>query len=99
MHAAVIQCDLRMLAAPREREYAGRVLAARLGTLPGFVAFVALDAEAEAGMVTALCICESAASAGEAQRLILQWHADACGDAGIALREIGSGAVIAQRGL
>src|SRR5437879_9747793 len=75
MYATIIRSDLRALASSAERGRTGRSLAAALGALPGFVAFVALDADAEAaGFVVALCIVEDRASLAAAQRLTAAWH-------------------------
>ena len=69
MYATIIRCDLRALASTAERGRTGRSLAAALGVLRGFVALVALDADAEAaGIVVALCIVEDRASLAAAQR-------------------------------
>src|SRR5258708_39001433 len=81
MCATIIRCDLRAIASPAERGRTGRSLAAALGALPGFVAFVALDAEGEAGTVAALCIVEDRASLVGAQRRTAEWHTETCGAA------------------
>jgi hypothetical protein len=99
MYATIIRCDLRALASSAERGRTGRSLAAALGALPGFVAFVALEAGDEAGAVAALCIVEDRASLAAAQRRIAQWHPEASGAAEGGVEEINAGAVIAQRGL
>jgi hypothetical protein len=100
MYATIIRCDLRAIASTAARGRTGRSLAVALGALPGFVAFVALDADAEAaGFVVALCIVEDRASLAAAQRLTAQWHTDTSGAAESGLEELGAGAVIAQRGL
>lgn len=99
MYATIIRSDMRALASSAERGRTGRSLAAALGALPGFVAFVALDAEGETGTVAALCIVEDWASLTAVQRRIAQWHTEACGGGAGGLEELGAGAVIAQRGL
>jgi hypothetical protein len=99
MFATIIRSDMRALASPAERGRTGRSLATALGALPGFVAFVALDAEGEAGAVAALCIVEDRASLAAAQHRIAQWHTETCGAAEGGVEELGAGAVIAQRGL
>jgi hypothetical protein len=99
MYATIIRCDLRALASSAERGRTGRSLAAAVGALPGFVAFVALEAEGGAGAVAALCIVEDRASLAAVRRQIAHWHTESCGAAADELEEIGAGAVIAQRGL
>ena len=99
MYATIIRYDLRALASSAERGRTGRSLAAALGALPGFVAFVALEAEGEAGAVAALCIVEDRASLVAAQRRTAAWHTEAAGAAGGGVEEVGAGAVIALRGL
>jgi hypothetical protein len=91
MFATMIRCDLC--------GQTGRTLAKALSALPGFVAFVALDAEGEGRRAAALCIMEDRASLAAARRRIAEWHANACGTAAGGLEEVGAGAVIAQRGL
>jgi hypothetical protein len=99
MYAIIIECDMHAIASSDGRGQMERALATALGALPGFVAFVAFDADVDAGMVAALCLCDGPASLAAVQRLIAQWHAETFGAAEDALREIGKGAVIAQKGL
>jgi hypothetical protein len=99
MYATIIRCDLRGIEPSHARGQAGRTLATALSALPGFLAFVALDAEDAAGMVAVLCIVEDRASLAAARRVTARWQQDAVGMAAGGVEELGAGAVIAQRGL
>lgn len=72
MHAAMFQLDLGDGAGSRERGRSVRAMAAALGTLPGFVAFLAL--EAEDGSVGGLCIFTDAAALERAQQHVADWQ-------------------------
>ena len=45
MYATMVQCAMPGVASPHARGRLGRTLAAALGALPGFVAFVAFDGD------------------------------------------------------
>jgi hypothetical protein len=99
MYATIVHCDMRTLPTADARGQKGRTLATGLGALPGFVAFVALDAVEETGMVTALCIVENRASLEAAHRHVAQWYVDTFGASGTGVAEVRAGVVIAQKGL
>jgi hypothetical protein len=101
MHAT-FWCATPGDAAPAHPRLAARALVTRLSALPGFVAYVALAGEGGSA-ITALCICEDAASLAAANGLIAAWGAtqdvgeNTGREAGPAL--VRSGTVIAQWGL
>jgi hypothetical protein len=49
MYATILRCDLRALASADARRKSGRILTTALAAPPGFIAFVALDAEGNRG--------------------------------------------------
>ena len=97
MYATMVQCAMCVAASPHARGRLGRTLATALGTLPGFVAFVAFDGDA--GAVTALCLFEDHLSMADAQRVIARWQRDALATGEIDLRYLCAGDVIVQKGL
>ena len=97
MYAAMFPLDLGGQASSRERGQHGRALASELAALPGFVAFIAL--EAEDGAVRCLCICADAATLTEAQEFALAWQGEHS-DASIAsIPSCFRGRIIVQHGL
>jgi hypothetical protein len=99
MYATIIHCDMHAIASAHARGQMGRTLATALAALPGFIAFVALDADTVTGAVAALCIFEEQTSIAPAARVIAQWQHDALGAGAAAIQHLGTGAVIAQKGL
>lgn len=99
MYATIVRCDLHTRMCAGARRQHGRALAKALAALPGFVAFVALDVDADAGMVAALCIFEEQASMAAADGVIAEWQQEHGGAAGSGMEHLGAGAVIAQKGL
>lgn len=99
MYATMIQCDMHAIASSEERGRTGRTLGTALAALPGFVAFVALDAEGEAGTVAALCIFEERAGVEGAHGVIAQWQRQYPATVGTGIRHLGAGVVIVQNGL
>jgi hypothetical protein len=99
VYATIVQCEIPALASADARGRIGRALANALDALPGFVAFVALDADAETATMAALCVFEEQGSIAAAERVIAQWQHEHLGDATAAARYLGAGAVIAQKGL
>jgi hypothetical protein len=99
MYATIVMCELRNGTAALGHEQAGRTLTAALAALPGFVAFVALDTDAMAGTVTAVCLVEERAGLADAERVIAQWQREQGATRGSDMRRVGAGEVIAQRGL
>jgi hypothetical protein len=97
MYATIIHCDIPAGVSPAERSQGARTLATALGALPGFVAFVALAADA--GAVAVLCICEDASSMAAANRLAAEWHRAHLGAIGASHTALCTGEVIAQKGL
>ena len=97
MYATMVQCAMPEVASPHARGRLGRTLAAALGALPGFVAFVAFDGDA--GAVTALCLFEDRPSMEAAQPVIARWQRDGPGAGVTDLHYLRAGAVIVQRGL
>jgi len=99
MYATIVLCELHSGAADLAHGPAWRTLTAALAALPGFVAFVALEMDAGAGTVAALCLVEEHAGLAEAERVIAQWQREqvAAGESGV--RRLGKGEVIAQQGL
>jgi hypothetical protein len=99
MYATIVQCDMHAIASSEERGRMGRTLGTALAGLPGFVAFVALDTEGEAGTVAALCIVEERAAMAAVDHAIAQWQRDFPATVGTGIRRLGAGTVIAQKGL
>lgn len=97
MHATIIECDMHTIASSHERGRAGRNLATFLSEIPGFVAFVALDADA--GRVAALCIFEDPAGTEAAGRTIEAWQREHRDIVGADSRRFATGEVIVQKGL
>jgi hypothetical protein len=98
MYATVVQCDMHTIDSSHERGQVGRILATRLSEIAGFVAFVALDIDAVAGSVAALCIFEDRAGITAADDAIEQWQRE-YPVVGTGIQRHGAGAVIAQKGL
>jgi len=99
MYATMIQCDMHAIDSSEERGRTGRLLGTTLAALPSFVAFVALDAEGEAGTVAALCIFEDRAGVEGANCVIAQWQREYPATVGSGIRQLGAGVVIVQKGL
>ncbi len=99
MYASVVQCDMQAVDSTLERRQLWRILASRLGALPGFVAFVALDSDAVTGRAAALCIFEDPDGAATADRAVELWHKEYPTTIGTGIQRIGAGAVIVQKGL
>lgn len=97
MYATMLQCAMPAIASSHARGRLGRTLATALSALPGFVAFVAFDGEAE--VVTALCLFEDHQSMVAAQPVIAQWQRGDPGAAETDLRYIRAGEVIVQKGM
>jgi hypothetical protein len=108
MHASMFSLDLGSSAASRNRAQRGRALAAALAALPGFVAFIAI--EAQDGTVTGLCICVDAEALEVARRKAVDWQREVGGaihsepahgvriQDPIAMGALVTGEVIVQRG-
>lgn len=96
MYACIQRCFPQLVPA-EDRPAASRALAAKLGTLPGFVAHVLL--EEPDGTCTAVSVYEDQDSLAEARQLITTWFTCDAAPAGIVLPVIAAGEVIAQRGL
>lgn len=99
MYATIVHCELQNGTATLAHGQAGRTLTAALAALPGFVAFVALEMDAAAGTVTAVCLVEERAGLAEAERVIAQWQREQGATVGGDVRRLGAGEVIAQQGL
>jgi hypothetical protein len=99
MYATIVRCEPRNGTAALAHGQAGRTLIAALAALPGFVAFVALEMDAGAGTVTAVCLVEERAGLAEAERVIAQWQGEEGATEGRGIQRLGAGEVIAQRGL
>ena len=99
MYATIVEYDMHAFATSHERGQAGRVLATLLGEIPGFVVFIALDGDADAGTVAALCIFEDLGGIDEADHISDQWQQEHLGTVGAGIRRLGAGAVIVQKGL
>lgn len=97
MYATMVQCAMPGVASSQARGRLGRTLAAALGPLPGFVAFVAFDGDL--GVVTTLCLFEDRPSMVAAQPVIVRWQQDNAGAGGTELRSLCAGEVIVQKGL
>ena len=72
MHASMFNLDLGVCATTRDRARRGRSLAAELAGLPGFIAFIAI--EAEDGSATGLCICVDEEASEIARQQVENWH-------------------------
>ena len=72
MHAALFNLDLGVRLASSERARRGRSLAAALAILPGFVAFIAI--EADDGTTTGLCICVNLDALEIARQHVQEWQ-------------------------
>jgi hypothetical protein len=99
MFATIVQCDMRAIASSHERGDLGRILATRLSVLPGFVTFVALDADAETGRVAALCIFDDRAGLEAAEHAIDTWQQEYASAISAGILRFGTGPVIVQKGL
>jgi hypothetical protein len=97
MYAAVVRVDLPELTPSDERARAARGLATQLSTLLGFLAFVAL--EATATQIAVVAIFEDRLSLDAAQPHVTEWHARHFGGAGAGIHWLGTGEIIAQKGL
>lgn len=104
MYASLFHLDLGSDASSRERDRSGRALATALASVPGFLAFLAL--ETADGGVTGLCICEEAMMLGAVQQVAEEWQRARAGTdtgtrtstGGEPLRPLLTGEVIVQRG-
>lgn len=99
MYATIIKYDMHAFATSHERGQAGRVLATLLSEIPGFVAFIAFDVDADAGRVIAVCIFEDLGAIHLAGQIIGGWQQERHGTVGTCMQRLGTGAVIAQKGL
>jgi hypothetical protein len=99
MYSTIVQCDLRNLTSAPIHGHAGRALSTALAALPGFLAFVAIESDVEAGRFITICLVEERAGVEEAERVIAQWQREHVSAVGCNLRRLGAGEVIAQRGL
>lgn len=77
MHASMFNLDLGVCATTRDRARRGRSLAATLADLPGFVAFIVL--EAEDGTATGLCICVDTNALESVHQKVEDWQHDVGG--------------------
>ncbi len=97
MHASMFHIDLEGRASSRDRDQSGRALATVLGAVPGFVAFIAL--EAEDGTVGGLCIGVDAGTLEGMRQVMEAWQRER-GQANVSnFQPLISGEVIVQRGL
>jgi hypothetical protein len=99
MYATMVRCDLGDHASGEGRWRTVRSLATALGTLPGFVAVVAIETDPAAGAMTAVILVEHQAGLAAAERVITQWQGAQDAPVGRSVQCLGSGEVIAQRGL
>jgi hypothetical protein len=99
MYATVMQCDLGAYSSVAACERAARDLATALAALPGFVAFVAIETDSAAGVVTAVYLDEEHAGLAAAERVIAHWHGQEGAMDGGGFKCLGAGEVTAQRGL
>jgi hypothetical protein len=97
VYATMVQCAMPGVASPHARGRLGRTLAAALGALPGFVAFVAFDGDL--GVVAALCLFEDHPSMDAAQHVIARWQRDEPGAGETEVRYLCAGEVIVQKGI
>lgn len=97
MYAAMFPLLLDGEASSRARGQHGRALASALAVLPGFVAFIAL--EAEDGAVRGLCICADDATLTEAQEFALEWQGEHDDTAVSPIPACIRGRIIVQHGL
>lgn len=95
MYATVFRVDLHAISAFQDRVEAGRSLSTTLGTLPGFVAFMALESQQQE--MVGLCVCEDLPSIDEAIGLANQWQRTHAGSLESTLQPISTGRVITQR--
>jgi hypothetical protein len=94
---ATIRRHLEEAALPGARASAGRALAARLGALPGFVAYLLL--EGPDGGCVAVCLFEDRGGLEDAERLAAAWRATDGASPWAELVDLATGEVIVQRGL
>ena len=99
MYATIVEYDMHAGSSSHERGRVGRTLATLLGDIPGFVAFVALDVDAGAGRVAALCIFEHLGGIDSADHVINQWQQEHHGAVAAGIQRVGTGEVIVQKGL
>ncbi len=99
MYATIVQTAMHTLCSADACGRTGRTLANALAALPGFVVFVALDADTASGTVAMLCIFAEQASIAAAEEVIAQWQGDAHAAVGHSIQRLGAGTVIAQKGL
>lgn len=95
MYATVFRVDLHAISAFQDRVEAGRSLSTTLGTLPGFVAFMALESQQQE--MVGLCVCEDLSSIDEAIGLASQWQHTHTDSPVSEIQPISTGRVIAQR--
>jgi len=113
MYASMFSLDLGSRATSQDRARRGRSLAAALAVLPGFVAFIAI--EAQDGSVTGLGICVDAQALEIALQKVVDWQSEQSGHPhfhekpipsiqaqnsapGFAIELLAAGEVIVQRG-
>lgn len=99
MYATIFQTTFDPPESADARGRTGRALATTLASLPGFLAFIALDSDPSAGAVTVLCLFDRQASIAAAEGAIARWQQDAQASSRACIRRLGAGAVIAQKGL
>ena len=99
MYATIVECDMEAVTSSHDRGRLGRILASRLSSLPGFVAFIALDANADKGRVAGLCIFEDGSGMVAAENAFDEWQREYATSIGGGIQRLGSGAVIVQKGL
>jgi len=100
MYASIFRLDLGSDLSPRDRWKSGRALASALDGLPGFVAFIAL--EAEDGVLAGLCVCVDAESLEEVRETAEAWQRRRAGQTlpppCSSIQPLIAGEVIVQRG-
>jgi hypothetical protein len=99
MYATIVRCEMHHRSAARADGRAGRTLTTALAALPGFVAVVAIETDAEAGTATAVCLMEEHAGLAAAERVIAQWQQAHVATGKRDVQRMGAGEVIAQWGL
>jgi hypothetical protein len=99
MYATIFQSTLDTVGSAEERGRTGRSLATALAALPGFLAFIALDSDPARGTVTLVCLFDGQSRIAATEGVIAQWEQDAQPAGERRIRQLGTGAVIAQKGL
>lgn len=97
MYAAIVLLEMTEFTSAAKGTQLGRALSSFASSQPGFLTFVAVDTGARE--TTAVYIFEDRQSLNAAYDQIVQWHATHGDEWACSVKSVGSGQIVAQKGL